>query len=208
MNTRTATLTIASLLAAASLAWAQPDATPAPSATPADAPKGEAEKKPNPDPNLSRDVAHYNLEKGKPAAQGYDVVAYFGTAGDGKDGKPVKGEERFAYTYRGATYWFATAKNKDLFASAPAAFEPAYGGWCAFAMADGKKVEIDPKSYLISDGRLYLFYKDFFTDTRSKWVKKEMELNPRADAAWKKISGEEPPSADEKKCPLCPDKKG
>lgn len=169
--------------------------------------KRDPAKPATPDPNVSRDVSHYNLEKSQPAAAGYDVVAYFGPAGDGKEGRAVKGDERFTSTFRGITYRFSSAKNMELFISAPIRFEPAYGGWCAYAMSDGKKVEIDPKSFLVSDGRLYLFYKDFFTDTRSKWVKKEMELNPRADKAWKKISGEDPPSDDDRACPLCLPKK-
>ena len=209
-----ATSLSACLLAAASpatiaLATFEPEAKPAQTAAPAkeQAKPDATTPSPAPDPNVSRDVSQYNIEKGKPAASGYDVVAYFGPDGDGKRGEAKKGDERFAYTFRGIKYLFSSKKNLDLFASAPARFEPSYGGWCAYAMADGKKVEIDPKSFLVSDGRLFLFYKDFFNDTRSKWVKKEPELNPKADKSWKKISGEDPPSDDDKKCPLCPDKK-
>ncbi|MFN0011977.1 MAG: YHS domain-containing (seleno)protein [Phycisphaerales bacterium] len=168
-------------------------------------PKPEAEGTPAPPkPEApARDVKQYNLGKGGLAAQGYDVVAYFGPKGDGKGGEAKKGSEQFALTHGGVKYLFSSQANLELFKSAPGRFEPAYGGWCAFAMANDDKVEIDPKSFLVSDARLYLFYKGLFNDTRAKWVKKEMELNPKADKAWKKISGEEPPSEEAKKCPLC-----
>jgi peroxiredoxin len=56
----------------------------------------------------------------------------------------------------------------------------------------GEKVEVDPKSFVIQDGRLLLFYKDLFTDTRKDWLKKQAEYLPKADASWKKLSGESP----------------
>ncbi len=145
------------------------------------------------DPTLKRDTAHYNLPKdGKPAIEGYDPVAYFPEGG----GAPKKGDKQFSFVYRGVTYWFASAENLSVFKKSPKKYEPAYGGWCAYAMgASGEKVEIDPKSFKITDGRLYLFYKDFFNDTRATWTKEEAKLQPKADKSWKKTSGEDPPAA-------------
>lgn len=131
-------------------------------------------------------LKEYNLEKGV-ALDGYDPVAYFEAGG----GKPTKGKKDLTTAYRGVTYRFASAEHKELFLENPAHFEPAYGGWCAYAMADGSKVEVDPKSFLIEDGRLLVFYKGFFNDTRKKWKKQGgRELAPKADKAWKKILDE------------------
>lgn len=124
------------------------------------------------------------------AIDGYDPVAYF----PGHGGKPTKGKPEFTHTHRGVTYRFASAANRDAFKADPVRFEPAYGGWCAYAMAKGERVEIDPKAFHITGGRLLLFYKDFFTDTRDPWAKDEPAMTQSADKQWKKYSGEEPPA--------------
>ena len=53
-------------------------------------------------------------------------------------------------------------------------------------MADGDDVEVDVKSFLVENGRLLLFYKGLFSDTRAKWLAKPGVLAPKADAAWAK----------------------
>lgn len=124
----------------------------------------------------------FDLTKGV-AIDGYDPVAYF-------SGKPAKGSKDFSSTYEGVTYHFANAKNKKAFDAAPKKYEPAYGGWCAWAMAEeNDKVEVDPKSYKIVDGRLMLFYKGFWGDTRKQWNEKaaedgEQTLVTKADKNW------------------------
>lgn len=124
------------------------------------------------------------------AIEGYDPVAYFPEGG----GKPLKGDKKFAHEHRGVTYHFASQANRDAFIANPAKYEPAYGGWCAYAMASGEKVEIDPKASRITNGRLLLFYRDFLTDTRKPWAKDEAALIAKADAAWAKRTGEQPPN--------------
>jgi YHS domain-containing protein len=144
------------------------------------APRGLAEDPPQ---EKRRDVSHFNLGKDGLALEGYDPVAYFEEGG----GKPRKGSKEFELRHRGVLYRFSSAKHKRLFEARPARFEPAYGGWCAYAMAKGDKVEVDPKSFLVTDGELTLFYKGLFNDTRKKWLKQPAELKKKADAAWKKI---------------------
>lgn len=135
-----------------------------------------------------RDPAQYNLPKSRLAIDGYDPVAYFPEGSS----SPKKGSDAISHTHNGITYRFATKANRDLFAANPARYEPAYGGWCAYAMGeDGSTVEIDPKSYIVEGGRLFLFYKDIFNDTRSAFLKNEPKLKPAADTSWKKTSGEE-----------------
>ncbi|KYP13696.1 YHS domain-containing (seleno)protein [Flavihumibacter sp. CACIAM 22H1] len=126
-------------------------------------------------------ATHWNLEKGM-ALQGYDAVAYHSQQ------KAVKGTARFAVTHLGAVWLFASAENKEIFRKNPEKFEPAYGGWCAFAMGDsGKKVEVDPDTFKLIDGKLYLFYNKYFTNTLLSWNKKESVLKAKGDANWEKI---------------------
>ena len=124
---------------------------------------------------------HLNLEKGI-AIQGYDPVSYF------TSNKAVKGKKDLAVYYEGATYYFSSTENKELFKNNPAKYEPEYGGWCAYAMgAKGEKVEVDPETFKILNGKLYLFYNKFFTNTLKDWNKDESNLHAKADANWTKI---------------------
>lgn len=124
----------------------------------------------------------YNLEKGGIAIQGYDPVAYFTAK------KATKGVAQFTTNHKGVTYRFSSATNRDLFLKSPANYEPAYGGWCAYAMgATGEKVEIDPETFEVRDGKLYLFYHTLFNNTLPKWQKDEPNLQRKADLSWGKF---------------------
>lgn len=75
-----------------------------------------------------------------------------------------------------------------MFLKNPASYEPQYGGWCAYAMgANGEKVEINPETFKIVDGKLNLYYNAFFNNTLKSWNKDEGNLKKKADANWKKI---------------------
>lgn len=126
-------------------------------------------------------TAAFNLEK-KVAIQGYDPVAYF------TQKKAVKGKSNVASSYEGVTYYFSSQANKDHFAKNPVSYEPQYGGWCAYAMgANGEKVEVDPETFKILDGKLYLFYNAYFNNTLKSWNKDEPNLKKKADTNWKKF---------------------
>jgi YHS domain-containing protein len=126
-------------------------------------------------------LKQFNLEKGL-AIQGYDPVAYF------TQGKAVEGSNQFAAAFEGVTYRFANAANKELFLKDPKKYEPQYGGWCAYAMgATNEKVEIDPETYKIVNGKLYLFFHNFINNTLLKWNKDEANLKAKADKNWQAI---------------------
>jgi YHS domain-containing protein len=127
------------------------------------------------------DATHYNLQKGL-AIEGYDPVAYF------KQQKAVKGSKEFAVKTSGVTYYFSGQANKDAFLKNPEAYQPQYGGWCAYAMgATGEKVEVDPETFKVFNGKLYLFYHSWSNNTLTKWNKDEQNLQSKADINWKKI---------------------
>jgi YHS domain-containing protein len=147
------------------------------------APLAAAVRAEDPKPT-ERDVSHFNLGKSGLALEGHDPVAYFPEGG----GKPLKGDAKFSATHKGVTYHFATEANRQLFLKDPAKFEPQYGGWCAYAIPGKEKVEVDPESFVVREGKLYLFYKGFFNDTRAKWQKEPADFVKRGDVAWKEIT--------------------
>lgn len=123
---------------------------------------------------------HFNLDEGI-AISGYDPVLYF------TQRKALKGNKQLATVYEGVTYYFVSATSRDEFKKNPSKFEPAYGGWCAYAMgAKGDKVSIDPKTFKIVGGRLYLFYNKLFNNTLDDWNKDESNLKAKADVHWQK----------------------
>jgi YHS domain-containing protein len=133
------------------------------------------------EPNETLRKKQFNLEKSGYALMGYDPLSYF-------TGKPKNGSAQFTYKYHGVSYKFSSDKNRQLFMSAPEKFEPAYGGWCAYAMGtSGEKVEVDPETYKIIDGKLYLFYNAYFNNTLPKWNAKEKHLLKQAESYWQNI---------------------
>lgn len=125
-------------------------------------------------------IGQYNLADGV-ALQGYDPVSYF-------DGKPQPGDTGITSQFEGVTYRFANKESRQKFADNPRKFAPAYGGWCATAMADGRKVEVEPTNYKITGGRLFLFYKGWLGNAINDWNKDEPNLTKRADAEWRKVA--------------------
>ena len=74
------------------------------------------------------------------AIDGTDPVAYF------TQGAPVKGSPEFTHSYNGATWYFASAANRDTFAADPAGYAPQYGGYCAYAVSGGYTASTIPKA--------------------------------------------------------------
>ncbi len=81
---------------------------------------------------------------------GYDAVAYF------TEGKPVKGTQEYTAVYDGAVYRFASKANRNRFQANPAAYAPAYGGFCAYGASLGKKFAVNGKAFEVVNGRLYV----------------------------------------------------
>lgn len=122
----------------------------------------------------------FNLKKDV-ALDGYDPVSYF-------DGSPAEGKETNNFHFKGITYYFASTSNLNKFKANPDKYEPAYGGWCAYAMGEsGEKVKVDPETFKIVDGKLFLFYNFWGNNTLSAWNKNEKALKNKADINWVKI---------------------
>lgn len=123
----------------------------------------------------------YNLKKGY-VAEGYDVVAYF-------NNDAIKGDKNYSTTHDGVKYKFSSQANLDTFLKSPAQYVPQYGGYCAYAVAaKSEKVSINPKTFEIRDGKLYLFYNSWGTNTLELWKKEGAKgLQKKADQNWEAI---------------------
>lgn len=109
------------------------------------------------------------------AAGGYDVTAYF------SQHKPVEGNSKFKTTYKGATWQFASQENLDKFNADPEKYAPQYGGYCAWAAANGDTAKGDPAYWTIVNDKLYLNYDD---EVQNTWIADRDNYISRADAQW------------------------
>lgn len=118
-------------------------------------------------------------DEGGLAVRGMDVVAYF------LQGRPVAGSAAHTHAWRGATWRFSSAANRDRFASDPERYAPAYGGFCAYAVSEGYTAPIDPAAWRIVDGRLFLNYDRF---VQRRWERDIPGRVARADANWPRLA--------------------
>lgn len=119
------------------------------------------------------------------ALNGYDVVAYHQLH------EAQRGTATFSTEHQGAVFYFASEANLKMFKEKPTQYLPQFGGHCAFAMAmKGQMVPSDPTTFKFHDGKLYLFYNDYFEgnpfNTLIPWAQDEAQLLPKAHANWRK----------------------
>ena len=113
-------------------------------------------------------LEHLSLEK-EVALSGNEAVSYH-------QGAPKMGEGQWSHQYGGAEYRFASKGNLETFRKNPEAYLSAYGGWCAYAMLDSDKVEVDIMSLKLIERTIYLFYDVFWGDTLKRWNKKQQKI--------------------------------
>jgi YHS domain-containing protein len=116
-------------------------------------------------------------------ADGYDVVSYF------TESEAVRGSGKHTYVHEGVTYLFSSEENKNAFAGNPEKYLPAYGGYCAYGVALGKKFYSDPEVWEIVDGTLYL---NLDRDIQKEWKKDKPGNIKKADANWENIKDKAP----------------
>jgi hypothetical protein len=112
------------------------------------------------------------------AIGGYDPVAYF------TDHRAVRGSEEHAFSWQGARWLFASEAHRALFAASPARYAPAYGGYCAYAVSQGRTARIDPEAWSIVGGRLFLNYS---LAIRQQWSGDRDRYIRDADARWPEV---------------------
>ena len=114
------------------------------------------------------------------AINGYDAVAYF------TESKPVRGSDDFVSDWNGATWRFASAENKATFDADPEAYAPQYGGYCAYAVANGYTAKTDPDAWSVVDNKLYL---NFNKSVRTRWLADVPGHIAAGDANWPAVLG-------------------
>ena len=129
-------------------------------------------------PVLAQDYTHST-----PGIGGYDPVAYF------TEGKPVKGNGYHVTNFQGVTYAFASEEHQEMFEANPDKYVPAYGGYCAYGVAVGKKFVADPEVWKVVNGKLYL---NLDRDIQSKWKKDIPGYINTGDRNWKEIRDKAP----------------
>ena len=112
------------------------------------------------------------------AVQGYDVVAYF------TDGLAIEGSNQFRTEYQGAIFRFASQEHLDMFLADPEAYAPQYGGYCAWAVAQGYTAKGNAENWAIVDGKLYLNYND---KVQSDWDQDRAGFISTANENWQTV---------------------
>ena len=112
------------------------------------------------------------------AIRGTDPVAYF------TQNRPVEGRKKHQHDYQGATFYFSSAENRDLFAANPEKYAPQYGGYCAWAVSLGYTASTVPEAFTIVDGKLYLNYS---LGVRSQWEADQANRIRLGDKNWPSV---------------------
>jgi hypothetical protein len=125
-------------------------------------------------PRTSPPASLYETRRGV-AVDGTDVVAYFA------EGRAVPGDGAHTARWAGTTWRFASAANRDAFAAEPLRYAPQYGGWCAWAVAQGYLAPTEPEQWTIRDGRLYL---NANASVQQRWLADPAGFITEADRVW------------------------
>lgn len=115
------------------------------------------------------------MDKNGIALKGQDVVSYFTQA------KVMIGSSKYTYKWKGATWQFSSALNRDLFAKNPMDYAPQYGGYCAKAISEGNLAKTDADAWKIVNGKLYLNYDK---NVQAEWMQDVPGNIKKADANW------------------------
>jgi len=120
------------------------------------------------------------------AIGGYDVVSYF-------SGKAQKGVMSYSATHKGVTYYFVDKTNRNTFKKSPEKYLPQFDGYCAWGVAEKEtKFPINPETFDIIDGKLYLFFNGPFDgktfNTSIPWNAETSRLMKAAHNNWTKVN--------------------
>ena len=85
------------------------------------------------------------------AIGGFDPVAYF------IDGAALPGKDEFEHAFAGAVWRFRNEGNRASFVAHPEIYGPQFGGYDPIDVARGVTFASNPRFWVISGERLYLF---------------------------------------------------
>ncbi len=130
-------------------------------------------------------AAASSVAETRTAIRGYDPVAYFTM------NKAVQGDPAITYVWDGTRYLFANTRHRDMFVADPDRYAPQFAGYCTAGLSKGHQVEADPESWIISDGKLFVFFSQ---RGRAQFVKDPAATKSAAEDTWRRIRSEQPPS--------------
>lgn len=120
----------------------------------------------------------------QPSLRGYCTVSYL------TKNKAVKGDEQFQSVYHGWTYYFAGDSERVAFEKNPQKFLPQYEGFCALSVSQNKKYPGEPISFIVKDGKTYLFFDE---KDKAEFMQNAAELFKQAEVNWPALSLQKTP---------------
>ena len=107
---------------------------------------------------------------------GVDPVSMFGGS------EPQIGDAAYTSQHDGIDYYFASSEAQQRFDAAPETYLPQFGGFCAFGIYVGKKLDGDVRYADIVDGELFLFVNAAvfakYKENREETLRKAKEVWP------------------------------
>lgn len=130
--------------------------------------------------SVSAQKSKYSSTADELAFDGNDLIAYH-------ENKVVKGSEEYKLEYDGLNLRFSSEENLWTFKSNPNKYLPAYNGWCATAVANGKLYKPDYSHYKLQDGKLLFFEVRAFFNGKTAWNKDPEKHKLLADDKFESI---------------------
>jgi hypothetical protein len=112
------------------------------------------------------------------AIDGFDPVAYFA------DARPEIGLADFEATQAGAVWRFRNEGNRASFVAHPDIYGPQFGGYDPIDVARGITVAGNPRFWLVSGQRLYLFSRE---QSRDAFAAAPMRVLHEANQRWPEL---------------------
>jgi YHS domain-containing protein len=110
------------------------------------------------------------------AIEGFDPVAYFTEA------QAIRGVADYEAAEAGAVWRFQNASNRDAFAAHPEIYGPQFGGYDPIDVARGIAYAGNPRFFVVTGQRLYLFAReesrDSFASDPARYLKDANERWP------------------------------
>ena len=108
---------------------------------------------------------------------GFDPVSYFNA------GNAVPGQPDIVTRWRGKSWHFASEENRQKFEANPRAYAPGFGGFCPVSLAEGRRVQGDPRHFVMIGQRIYLLRS---SDAARELMQDPRKIMMRAREAWAK----------------------
>ena len=112
------------------------------------------------------------------AIDGFDPVAYF------TDAQAMLGRQEFEASQAGAVWRFRNASNRASFIAHPDIYGPQFGGYDPVDLARGVTVAGNPRFWLVSGQRLYLFSRK---EARDAFAADSARVLRNANSRWPEL---------------------